>query len=205
MTGESARHWDDRYDAVGSTEVSWFSPEPHASLAMFDAVGVDPARSVIDVGGGASMLVDRLVDRGFGDVTVLDVSEVALAEARTRVDAPSAHWIRADLLKWRPSRRWDVWHDRAVFHFLTDAADRARYREQLSTAVTPGGVVIVGTFAEDGPEYCSGLPVRRYAPDELVRELGYDPDDATVRREIHRTPSGADQAFTWIAVRTTGG
>lgn len=193
-------HWDERYSTVGADEVSWHEVGPAMSLTMLDLAGVGPASSVIDVGGGAARLVDTLLSRGFPDVTVLDVSAVALAEARSRV-GDRATWIRADLLDWEPPRRWAVWHDRAVFHFLTEPDQRATYRRLLRAAVEPGGIVVVGTFAADGPESCSGLPVRGYDPVELIAEFDADFDVIADRRAVHRTPRGAVQPFTWLALR----
>jgi SAM-dependent methyltransferase len=195
-------HWDDAYRAIGVESVSWFEPEPTMSLALVEALGIGPDDAVLDVGGGASTLVDRLVDRGFHDVTVLDVSVVALDEGRARVgaDAPVG-WLREDLLNWRPPRHYDLWHDRAVFHFLADAAERRRYLGVLAQGVAAGGAVILGTFAEDGPESCSGLPVARYSAAQLCEELGPRFQPLVTKREVHVTPTGELQPFTWAAGR----
>lgn len=201
---EAARraHWDDRYTTIGDTEVSWYEPTPTMSLEAFDAVGVAPPVSVLDVGGGASRLVDALLERGFGDVTVLDVSQAALVAGRERVGArPEVTWLHTDLLVWQPDRKRAVWHDRAVFHFLTDPADRATYRTLLREAVEPEGVIIVATFAADGPEWCSGLPVQRYTADELAAELGSDLTPVASGGHLHRTPGGGAQPFAWVALR----
>lgn len=190
-------HWDDVYKRVGSSKVSWFQPDPGLSLELILRVGA--VRSVIDVGGGASVLADRLLTAGIADVTVLDISDAALRVARERLGPRGidVSWIAHDLLAWQPPRRFDVWHDRAVFHFLTDAADRAAYRSVLRAALRPGGHVVIGTFAEDGPTHCSGLPVARYDATELGDQF---PDFRTVaaRREAHRTPAGVIQPFTWL-------
>lgn len=194
-------HWDDRYESIGATSVSWYEERPTVSLELLGALGVGPAQSVIDVGGGASTLVDHLLHDGYGDVTVLDLSAVALDTARSRVGDPAAvTWLATDLLTWRPARRWDVWHDRAVLHFLVDDEDRATYRRLLHEALAPNGAFVVGTFAEDGPTQCSGLPVRRHSLPELIDVLG-DVDVIEQRRHVHRTPGGADQPFSWIAGR----
>jgi trans-aconitate methyltransferase len=196
-------HWDERYASIGERDVSWFEAEPAASLELLGAVGVAPARSVIDVGGGASSLVDHLLARGHRDLTVLDLSAVALAAARQRLHDPDGvTWVEADVTTWRPSRTWNAWHDRAVLHFMTDDDDRDAYLAALRRAVEPGGAVVIGTFAEDGPTHCSALPVRRYAPDELVELLrDVDLDVVEQRRQVHRTPGGAEQPFTWVAGR----
>jgi hypothetical protein len=172
---------------------------------MIRSLGVAPGVPVVDVGGGASPLVDRLLALGYADVSVLDLSEVAMEEARRRVGtAGPVSWLREDVLEWHPERRYGLWHDRAAFHFLVDEADRARYLEVLFGAVEEGGAVVIATFANDGPEYCSGLPVARYSEDDLVRVLGDRFVPAEGRRETHRTPAGTVQPFTWVAGRVTG-
>lgn len=194
-------HWNDRYEAIGAQSVSWFEERPTVSLELLDKLGVEPSDSVIDIGGGASVLVDNLLGAGHHDVTVLDLSAAALATARERLGDPNdVDWLEQDLFTWRPQRRWDVWHDRAVLHFLVDDSDRARYVEQLRTALQPGGAFVIGTFAEDGPTECSAQPVRRHSPHDLTDLLG-DINIVEQRRHVHRTPGGADQAFNWIAGR----
>jgi trans-aconitate methyltransferase len=194
-------HWDERYRTVGSDAASWFEAEPTTSLELLDVLGVAPGDSVIDVGGGASRLVDHLVEAGHTDVAVLDLSEVALAEARARIGAlAEVTWINEDLLVWHPTRRWDVWHDRAVLHFLTNDDDRRVYVDRMWAALEPGGAFVIGTFAEDGPTECSALPVRRYRANDFVELLG-DVDVTEVRRTVHRTPAGYEQPFNWIAGR----
>jgi SAM-dependent methyltransferase len=202
MTG--ARHWDDRYRTVGASAVSWFEETPAVSLELLDQLGVVPHDSVIDVGGGASRLVDHLVQRGHRDLAVLDLSSVALDDARRRLDDPvGVEWIACDLLTWQPDRTWSVWHDRAVLHFLVDDDDRSSYVRLLRHALEPGGALVIGVFAEDGPTQCSGLPVRRSSPGELLELVG-DVDVVAERRHVHRTPGGADQSFNWLAARVRG-
>lgn len=202
-TAARANHWDRVYRSSGETEVSWFQREPQMSLELLNALGIGPAESVIDVGGGASVLVDALVRRSFADLCVLDVSAAALDLARSRLGdrARGVEWLQCDVLTWRPSRAFDVWHDRAVFHFLGDEADRRRYVQVLRTATAPGSHVILGVFAADGPDRCSGLPVTRYDPADLASMIGAGFDVVARRREEHRTPSGAVQPFTWLALR----
>jgi 2-polyprenyl-3-methyl-5-hydroxy-6-metoxy-1,4-benzoquinol methylase len=162
---------------------------------------VSSTAAFIDVGGGASNLVDQLLERGFCDVTVLDVSTEAIAVAQRRVGSdPRVTWLVDDLLEWRSERRYDVWHDRAVFHFLANGEIDV-YRSLLQHTLAPEGVVILATFALDGPEFCSGLPVQRYGPDDLVGVLGADFALVTSRKEVHVTPGGTEQTFTWIAAR----
>jgi hypothetical protein len=202
---ERGAHWDDAYGTRGPEGVSWFQAEPTVSLTLIEALGVSPSAAVVDVGGGASVLVDRLVDRGFVDVTVVDISDVALEAGQRRVgQRDEVRWLRRDVLAWRPERTFGLWHDRAVFHFLTQPADRELYVEALFTGLAPGSSLIMATFAEDGPEYCSGLPVNRYSADELVAVLGPRFTPVTRQREVHTTPSGADQPFTWVAGRVDG-
>jgi hypothetical protein len=201
-SSERAGHWDDAYVNRGTDGVSWFQSEPALSIELLDAVGVTPAMAGVDVGGGASLLVDRLVAAGFSDLTVLDVSGVALDAARQRLGASApVTWLRQDILKWEPPRRYGFWHDRAVFHFLTDSGDRAAYLKVLRAALEPGGVIVMATFAEDGPEYCSGLPVSRYSVDELAATIGTGLDVVKSLKEVHTTPTGASQSFTWLAGR----
>jgi SAM-dependent methyltransferase len=179
--------------------VSWYQPEPAMSLALIDRLHVSKGAAVIDVGGGASLLVDRLLTRGYTDLSVLDVSSKALEIARRRIgDSTPVRFLRDDITTWRPERQYALWHDRAVFHFLTHGAERANYLTLMRQALGDSGAVIIATFASDGPERCSGLPVARYDATDLERLL----DGFTVvesRREEHVTPGGAVQPFTWIA------
>lgn len=208
-TGSDTRHWDDVYDRVGADRVSWYQTDAAISAELIsaagDARGAGPVRSVVDVGGGASVLVDELLDTGVEDVTVLDLSAQALDVARQRLGsrAGAVRWHNQDVRYWRPARRFDVWHDRAVFHFLTEPADRDAYRSVLRDALEPRGHVVIGTFAADGPTHCSGLPVARYGPAELAAQF---PGMRTVedRRVEHVTPSGAIQPFTWLLLAAEG-
>jgi trans-aconitate methyltransferase len=194
--------WDEAYAARGAEGVSWYQAEAASSLELLDALGVRPDAAVIDIGGGASPFAARLVDRGFRDVSVLDISAEALAEARRRAGEGSPiRWLHEDLLAWRPECRYDLWHDRALLHFLVAPADRDRYLETLVAALRPHGSVIVGTFAPDAPDRCSGLPVTRYSAPELAALLGADFNVVATRREEHLTPAGKVQPFTWIASR----
>jgi len=195
-----AEHWDEAYGSRGIDGVSWFQAVPAVSLQLVEALGVSPESAVIDVGGGGSFLADELVARDFTDITVLDISAVALDATRGRLpaDAP-VRCVRADLLEWDPDRRYGLWHDRAVFHFLVEEHDRERYVETLRRGVAPGGAVVVATFADDGPEVCSGLPVRRYTAADLSAALGNGFELIETRREVHVTPRAALQPFIWVA------
>jgi hypothetical protein len=198
------QYWDDAYRQQGVEGVSWYQLEPVMSIALIRLLGVQPSEPVIDIGGGASLLVDRLVEYGFRDISVLDVSALALDEVRRRVGGePAVTLLKEDVLVWRPSRRFGLWHDRAVFHFLTDERDRASYLATMSRALKADGSTIIGTFAEDGPAYCSGLRVARYRTGELTEMLGPSFTPVATRRETHHTPGGATQPFSWIAARRT--
>ncbi len=191
-------HWQKVYATRQTDEVSWFQATPVTSLRLIAGVG-GPQTSVLDVGAGASALVDALVAAAYSDITVLDVSEQALAVVRDRLDDRSSGvtLVHADLLGWEPRRTFDVWHDRALFHFLVDPEARARYVRVLGRAVAPGGSVVVATFAKDGPTSCSGLPVCRYDGAALADELGAGFALVHTEREEHRTPAGVMQPFTW--------
>lgn len=202
MPAPGTEHWEEVYDRDDLSTLSWHQREPAVSLELIDALGMGPGTAVVDVGGGASPLAGRLLERGFADVTVLDVAEPALEAARRRLGARASEisWIEADVRTWRPRRRFDLWHDRALFHFFVDAADRERYRETLRAALAPGGAVVLAAFAPDGPETCSGLPVARHDAAGLAAELGFRLVEQ--RREEHVTPGGRIQPFTWAALRS---
>jgi SAM-dependent methyltransferase len=203
MVEDPQSHWDRVYAAKSDAEVSWHQETPAPSLDFVAAAGIGEGAAVIDVGGGRSRLVDALLDRGVGDIAVLDLSETALAGARRRLGGRDGRvrWIVADVTRWMPDRTYDLWHDRAVLHFLTDAAGRAAYVERLVAALRPGGYAIVATFATDGPERCSGLPVVRYSPDSLAATLGDDFHLVESRAHLHATPWGARQSFQFSLFR----
>ncbi len=199
-----AAHWDERYRTVGSTAVSWYQDRPETSLRLLAEAGVGAGSQVVDVGGGASRLVDELVRIG-AVVTVVDLSRAALEEARARVDDPSVQWVAADVRTWVPPMTFDAWHDRAAYHFLTDETHRRRYWDLVRDHVRPGGHVVIATFAEDGPEMCSGLPVVRHSPDELAAGMGEGFEQVRAERETHVTPTGGEQRFVWVMARRTDG
>ena len=197
---DSKSHWEHVYRTKGPDQVSWFQPEATLSLELIQLVTPVRESAIIDVGSGASMLVDGLLTAGYSKITVLDISPAALAQAQARVSnrASSVVWQEADVLSADlASGAFDIWHDRAVFHFLTSVADRARYLAQVRKSVKPGGFLLVATFAEDGPSQCSGLNVARYSAEALHREFGRDFRLVASRREQHTTPGGAPQAFTY--------
>ena len=195
----TAAHWDHVYATKPLDQVSWHQQQAATSLRLItDAT--DPTATVVDVGAGASPLADGLLRAGYRDVTALDVSSHALAALRARLGA-GITYVATDLLTWQPGRSYDVWHDRAVFHFLTDAADRDRYVATATGTVTPGGLLVLATFAADGPDSCSGLPTARYDADSLADLFGDAFAPERTEREEHRTPGGADQPFTWVVLR----
>lgn len=196
-------HWEGVYTKKGEKEVGWFEETPAPSLEFIAQVGATPASAIIDIGGGTSRLVDNLVDRGFEDVTILDLSEAALEVAKARLGdrAAQVHWIVADATVWEPLRAYDIWHDRAAFHFLTEDRDRAAYVARLELALNVGGYAIIATFAPDGPERCSGLPVVRYDPVSLGQTLGRAFQLVDTRRHAHATPWGTEQSFQFSVFR----
>jgi SAM-dependent methyltransferase len=196
-------HWERVYTKKGENQVSWFQENPAPSLELIAQAGATPASALIDIGGGASRLVDNLVDRGFEDVTVLDLSEAALEVAKGRLGGLAArvHWIVADATVWEPLKAYDIWHDRAAFHFLTEDRDRAAYVARLERALKVGGCAIIATFALDGPERCSDLPVVRYDPVSLGQTLGRAFQLVDARRDTHATPWGSDQSFQFSLFR----
>jgi 2-polyprenyl-3-methyl-5-hydroxy-6-metoxy-1,4-benzoquinol methylase len=201
---QSKQHWEKVYETKSADAVSWFQPHAESSLNFIHATGIGKDAAIIDVGGGASTLVDDLVSEGYSDLTVLDLSAAALSAARQRLgeQQDKVNWIEADITEVElPESRYDVWHDRAVFHFLTTPEQRGVYVRKVFQSVKPGGHVIVATFAEDGPEKCSGLPVMRYRPDELHDEFGEAFTLLQQRKEAHHTPSGSVQQFVYCYCR----
>jgi SAM-dependent methyltransferase len=196
---EKTAHWNNVYGKRAANEVSWFQAEASASLALIGSCNLKPSSAVLDVGAGASTLVDGLLSRGFTDVTLLDISESAFEETRQRISPNvGVHYVVADITAWKPQRAFSLWHDRAVFHFLTDERDRAAYRSALADAVPTGHHAIIATFHADGPERCSGLPVRRYSAEALAAEFEGMLRPVEERREQHRTPSGSEQSFVYV-------
>jgi SAM-dependent methyltransferase len=200
----TAEHWDEIYATRAADEVSWFQREPSMSLRLVDAFA-GTSDAIVDVGAGASFLVDRLLDTGHVDITLVDVSTRALETVRTRLGdrAGDVTFVGTDVTEWTPEREYDVWHDRAVFHFLTEKNDRSRYISRAATAVRKHGALILATFAADGPTHCSGLPVRRHDGDDLARRFAGAFVLEDTWREEHVTPSGVVQPFTWAAFRRT--
>jgi ubiquinone/menaquinone biosynthesis C-methylase UbiE len=204
-TGDAADasvHWNSLYRTKRPDEMSWYQPFPARSIELLLRSGANAASEIIDVGGGDSTFVDALLERGFRHVTVLDISRQALERARTRLGerAAGVTWIEADVRDFKlPANGFDVWHDRAVFHFFTRQEDRERYVAQVAHALRPGGLLIIATFALEGPTRCSGLAASRYDASALAHTLG---DEFVLQEsvtDVHRTPAGVEQAFTYAA------
>jgi len=200
-------HWDAVFARRRPDRVSWYQVRPALSLDLIELAGADPKAGTIDVGGGASSLVDELLARGFEDVAVLDVSGAALELTRARLGdrAARVEWLECDVTGFEPRRQWGLWHDRAVFHFLTEPADRDAYVRVLDSALRVGGSAIIAAFSLQGPERCSGLDVVRYSPQSLLAELGGDYELVESRDELHVTPSGAEQAFMYCLLQRVAG
>lgn len=190
-------HWEGVYRSKDPDEVSWYQDLPSCSLALIEQTGLPRSAPIIDVGGGASRLVDHLLGLGYEDLTVLDISGASLERARSRLgaDGDRVQWIEADVTGFEPPRSYSLWHDRAAFHFLTAAEARRQYVDVLRRAVPVGGQVIIATFAPDGPQRCSGLDIVRYDANSLSRVLGPSFSLLESRRETHLTPQGREQRF----------
>lgn len=194
---DKTAHWENVYQTKSSTEVSWYEPDPKQSLNLILEAAVEKRGRVIDVGGGQSFLVDRLLDSGFKQVAVLDISSAAIEATKARLGerASKVEWMVADITQAESLGEFDIWHDRAVFHFITDPVDRKRYMELLKRSLPIGGHFIVGTFAKGGPEKCSGLAICQYDSATMQAELGSSFDPVECSEYLHSTPSGKPQQF----------
>ena len=201
--GDVRDHWEKVYTAKAEAAVSWYQPHAARSLELIEAASPEHTGGVIDVGGGASTLVDDLIARGFIDLTVLDVAAPALEQAKERLGPEAARiaWIVADITAWNPPRTWHIWHDRAVFHFLTAPLQQDAYISALTKATAIGARVVISTFAPDGPNRCSGLPVLRYSPGTLAARLGSHFELIGQAKEAHVTPRGSEQRFSYSVLR----
>lgn len=202
MDEAMSQAWDQAY-AGGATSRSWYQPEATESLELIASTGCTPASAIVDVGGGASTLVDGLVARGHRDLTVLDLSAEGMGVARERLGPAAARvrWVTTDVLAWSPGRTFDLWHDRAVLHFLTADADRAAYAAQAANLVEPGGWITIGGFAPDGPSSCSGLPVRGASSEQLAELFAPAFEPMRTAAVVHTTPSGNPQSFAWLVAQ----
>lgn len=196
---ERHAHWQSVYGTKAPADVSWFQERPDVSLALIEAAGLPEDAAILDVGGGASTLVDHLLASGHSSLAVLDISEEALLHAQTRLgtDADRVQWIAADVTRWRPKAPMDLWHDRAVLHFLTARVDQQAYAETLRAALKPCGWAIIAGFAPGGPLKCSGLEIVQHDAESLTELLGYEFELIETRDEVHHTPWGAEQAFRY--------
>lgn len=205
MKGKPQAHWEKVYTTKGEDNVSWYQELPEPSLELLALVGAHSDTAIIDIGGGASRLVDVLLAKGYRDVTVLDLSREALITARKRLGNASnkAKWIVADITEWEPPVVYDLWHDRAAFHFLNREKQKFAYIQRLRRGLHIGGHAIIGTFALDGPDKCSGLPVIRYSAESLSDLLGNDFTLLDARRHEHTTPNGVVQKFQFSTFKKT--
>ena len=196
---DNKTHWEEIYAEKKADEVSWYQSSSELSLRMVAAAELSLSDPIIDVGGGACKLVDQPATLGYKNLTVLDISAKALDHAKIRLSktAEKIQWIESDINDFKPQCRYAFWHDRAVFHFLTDQNDRARYLEALNRSISPDGYVMIATFALDGPEQCSGLPVQRYSHELLEKTLGNDYQLILKDQESHLTPWGKEQKFIY--------
>jgi SAM-dependent methyltransferase len=199
----TAGHWEEVFRRRQPGEVSWYEPVPEISLALIAQARLPPDAAIVDVGGGTSTLAARLLEAGYRDITVADISATALARSRADLGAAAypIHWIRADVRGHRFARRFALWHDRAVFHFMVELADRDRYLATLRDALDPGGHLVLATFGPQGPNRCSGLPTMRYGEEELARTLGREFGLRFAQLHEHHTPSGAGQQFLYTRWR----
>ena len=199
-------HWNQVYQTNPPDDVSWFQARPTTSLKLIEACGVGKADGIIDVGGGASVLVDFLLDAGYSKLAVLDISAAALDHAKRRVGARAGEvdWLAADVTTFTAPRQFRLWHDRAVFHFLTDKADRQKYVEAMKRTLTPDGHAIIATFANDGPEKCSGFNVCRYDAPGICAELGAEFQLSEQSNETHVTPWNTEQRFSYFRFARRG-
>lgn len=194
------KHWEKIYSDKSPLEVSWYQNEPALSLNLIQHANIRKDDFIIDVGGGASLLVDRLMDSGYTRLAVLDISAKALEVAKERLSerATEIEWHRQDITRFRPEHQYKLWHDRAVFHFLTETADRRKYVEALKRSLSPRGHLILAAFAIGGPEKCSGLDIMQYDSTRLSRELGTDFRLVEEASEMHKTPAGKEQYFSYF-------
>lgn len=203
---DQGAYWDEVYGGKRSDGLSWFQKHPSVSLELITAAAPDPDARIIDVGGGDSLLVDHLLEQGYRELTVLDISGSAVERAQARLGsrADTVRWVIGDILTMEALGTFDVWHDRALFHFLIDPNQRQQYVAAATNTIVPQGAVIIATFAPDGPTTCSGLEVRRYDESSLAAELGESFLLVEAKREEHHTPWDAEQRFAYASFRRVG-
>lgn len=198
---QQKQHWEKVFETKADSEKSWFQPYPENSVQFIKDLNIPKDAAIIDVGGGDSYLADVLLQEGYKDITVLDISAKALQNARKRLGkkANRIKWVESDVLSFHPEKKYDCWHDRAVFHFVTDKKNITAYKKQIAGSVKDKGKLIVGTFSEKGPEKCSGLPVHRYSQQQLTRALSQNFKKIKCIEEIHQTPFNTSQSFTFCS------
>lgn len=196
-------HWNKVYDSKMPTEVSWYEPMPETSLNYIAECKLDKEAAIIDIGGGDSFLAEFLLARGFKDVTVVDISEKAIERAKQRLGerAEEITWIVADASEFKPDKQYDLWHDRAAFHFLTEDEQVERYLQTVKRSVKPGGFLVMGTFSENGPKKCSGIEIRQYSIDQMQALFSNGFTTLGCKNIDHETPSGGTQNFTFCSFR----
>lgn len=197
------KHWESIFATRPLQEASWYEPTPATSLGFLTACNVPFTARIMDIGGGDSLLVDHLLDRGYRDITVLDISESALERAKRRLGrrARSVKWIVADVTLFQPTEHYDFWHDRAAFHFLTDTREISAYMDTAQHCIPPGGLLVIGTFSKEGPATCSGLPVRQYSENTLSAQVSSHFEKVRCIPVEHRTPADIKQQFIFCAFK----
>ncbi|WP_339739600.1 class I SAM-dependent methyltransferase [uncultured Sunxiuqinia sp.] len=197
------KHWETIYQTKSLNEVSWFEPVPETSLDFFKQFKVPTRAKIIDIGGGDSLLVDHLLDRGYSDLTVLDISEAAIRRAKERLgeQASLVKWIVADAATFQPNEKYDFWHDRAAFHFLTQEQEISNYLDTARRSIQPAGILVIGTFSDEGPEKCSGIEIRRYSENSMTNRLKMFFEKIRCITVDHKTPSRSIQNFVFCSFR----
>lgn len=200
---DNKTHWDDIYNRKKFSEVTWFQPEPKVSMQLISNLNLSLNANILDAGGGASTLVDKLLDQGFQDISVIDLSENALNQSKNRLGATASNisWIVGDITNYDFQVKFDLWHDRAVFHFLISKDDQENYIVNLNKCLDVGSFFIISTFAEDGPLKCSGLEIVRYSKEELVNKFAGNFELIDFQKETHVSPGGMEQKFNYWVFR----
>jgi 2-polyprenyl-3-methyl-5-hydroxy-6-metoxy-1,4-benzoquinol methylase len=196
-------HWENIYKSKDTSELSWYQSTPETSLDFFRQFNVPKSAKIIDIGGGDSLLVDHLLDLEYQDITILDISETALEKAKSRLGkrADKVKWIVADASKFKADEKYDFWHDRAAFHFLTEEADIKSYIENAQKNINPNGIMVIGTFSEAGPKKCSGIEIKQYSEGSMNNMLGKFFEKIKCVNVEHKTPSGSLQSFVFCSFR----
>ncbi len=200
---ERKNHWENIYQTKELKDVSWYQRTPETSLNFIQLANLLRSAKIIDIGGGDSLLVDHLIDLGYLDITVLDISAKSLEKAKQRLGdrASNIHWIVADISNFRPSRKYDLWHDRAAFHFLTDETEIENYVKTVQLCIQPSGILIIGTFSEQGPKKCSGIEIKQYSETSIYERFMSYFERIQCMKVDHQTPSGSIQNFVFCYLR----